>query len=522
VLGALRLTARYRAPAADGGVLAEPPFAEIGAQFEENHRRLATAARPAGVPLSEFRAAAAAEVLNAAQEYSGEPFPISGTGLLMAGHQPELFHPGVWAKNFALYNLGRTHGLVPLNLVVDNDTPRASSLKVPVSANDPDRVTAVTVPFDSAEGDAPYEETYVASREMFASFAGRVRAHTSAWGYEPFLDHVWPCVVGAVEGGATLGEAFVRMRRCVERAWGVANLELPVSRLAETRAFAGFVATILPDLPRFSDAYNRAIREYRRANHLHSRNHPAPELTLDGDWIEAPLWVWRSGSGRRERLFARRGEGTIDLRAGRRDIGQLPADPAGLMERWPQLPGEGWKVRPRALSLTLFVRLCLADGFIHGIGGGKYDEVTDAIIRDYFGITPPGFAVVTATLRLPIPTFPTTAEDVKRTERAVRDLEWKPETTDVVRSRAPDAVARKGMLIASEPAERTARRKWFRGLQEVTRSMRPVVADELAVTEARLGRMRRELVANDILRSREYSWVLFPEALLKDRLLRLG
>ena len=39
-------------------------------------------------------------------------------------------------------------------------------------------------------------------------------------------------------------------------------------------------------------------------------------------------------------------------------------------------------LRPRALTLTLFARLCVADFFIHGIGGGKYDEVTDRIIRE--------------------------------------------------------------------------------------------------------------------------------------------
>ena len=48
-------------------------------------------------------------------------------------------------------------------------------------------------------------------------------------------------------------------------------------------------------------------------------------------------------------------------------------------------------LRPRALTLTLFARLCLGDFFIHGIGGGKYDEVTDAIIRDYFGVEPPAY-----------------------------------------------------------------------------------------------------------------------------------
>jgi len=64
------------------------------------------------------------------------------------------------------------------------------------------------------------------------------------------------------------------------------------------------------------------------------------------------------------------------------------------------------KPPPRALTLTLFARLILGDFFIHGIGGGKYDEVTDQIIRDYFGIDPPAFQVVSGTLHLPFPKFP--------------------------------------------------------------------------------------------------------------------
>src|SRR5205085_10460682 len=79
---------------------------------------------------------------------------------------------------------------------------------------------------------------------------------------------------------------------------------------------------------------------------------------------------------------------------------------------------------PRALTLTLFARVCLGDFFIHGIGGGKYDEVTDAIIRDYFGIEPPAYQVLSATLHLPLPGFPGTSADVERAERRLRDLTW--------------------------------------------------------------------------------------------------
>ncbi len=54
----------------------------------------------------------------------------------------------------------------------------------------------------------------------------------------------------------------------------------------------------------------------------------------------------------------------------------------------------------------MFARLVLSDVFIHGIGGAKYDQLTDAIVRRFFGVEPPGYLVATATLKLPLPRHP--------------------------------------------------------------------------------------------------------------------
>ena len=59
------------------------------------------------------------------------------------------------------------------------------------------------------------------------------------------------------------------------------------------------------------------------------------------------------------------------------------------------------RLSPRALTLTTFIRLFIADNFVHGIGGGRYDQVSDQIIRDYFKVDPPAFSVTTATLFFP-------------------------------------------------------------------------------------------------------------------------
>ena len=49
----------------------------------------------------------------------------------------------------------------------------------------------------------------------------------------------------------------------------------------------------------------------------------------------------------------------------------------------------------------MYIRLLIADNFVHGIGGGRYDQVSDDIIRNYFKLDPPAFSVTTATMFFP-------------------------------------------------------------------------------------------------------------------------
>ena len=61
------------------------------------------------------------------------------------------------------------------------------------------------------------------------------------------------------------------------------------------------------------------------------------------------------------------------------------------MEQLGEAHTEGVRLRPRALITTMFARLVLSDIFIHGIGGAKYDQVTDAIVRRFFAVEPPEY-----------------------------------------------------------------------------------------------------------------------------------
>jgi hypothetical protein len=140
------------------------------------------------------------------------------------------------------------------------------------------------------------------------------------------------------------------------------------------------------DAANFAENYNTALAEDRREARISSPGRPMPDLALD----ETPVWLDDLSKRTRQRLYLRKGLlGEFDVRANSAE--QLLA----------YCRSRGLRISPRALMLTLFVRLFLADQFIHGIGGGRYDQVTDRLIHSYFGIDPPRFAVTTATLYFP-------------------------------------------------------------------------------------------------------------------------
>ncbi len=470
---------RFLAPNANEAVLAEPGFDAIPGLVDANRRVFdRDDVQICGVSLREFRDRARREVWEAA---SGLPTTESGSRpLLIAGHQPELSHPGVWVKNFALSGLAKKVGGIALNLIVDNDTLKNPFLRLPAFQDrSPDSVRLDSVKFDRPD-DSPYESRPVVDATMFRSFPQRAAELWKNWGFEPLLPSVW-------RDGKIVGEVFTRMRIAKEREWGCENLELPVSRLAQTASFGRFARHILDDLPHFREVYNSAIRAYRKANRIRSANHPAPELEPH----EAPFWSTEAGGRRR-----------------------------------PATAHSTNSLRPRALTLTLFARLCLGDFFVHGIGGGKYDEVTDAIIRDYFGVEPPSYQVLSATLHLPLPGFDSTEGDVKWARRFVRDLNWNPQR-HVLPPALHDAhvlrmVADRIQATNEEPSpsDRAARRNWFRRIQELNEKLRPLASKQLPSAKAELLRTEAESRANAILERRDYSWVLFPEATLRPFLQR--
>jgi hypothetical protein len=221
-------------------------------------------------------------------------------------------------------------------------------------------------------------------------------------------------------------------------------------------------------------------------------------------------------------LLIRRLASGIQLRAGDEAWPVLPDRPRDFVAMWPALETQGMKVRFRALTTTLFARLFLGDLFIHGIGGGKYDEVTDAILRSYHGIEPPAFLVLSATLHLPLPTYPVSQSQLQQLRRRIRDLHYKPQQyvlnlePDRRDEKAVSLVQQKLDWIGRQPANRCQRRLRFRTLRDLNEQLWPYVSDAERETLEETIEVAAKLEANQILQGREYAFCLFPEEKLRE------
>lgn len=467
---------RFRAPQEHGSVLAVPAFLELPQQVLQNRALFRHCPVTIdGTPLGEFRAQARQECLTLA----GVPSQEIDTDrpLLVSGHQPELCHPGVWVKHFALRGLANALDAYPLHLIVDNDTIKSNAVRAPVlEPRGPEGVHLVRVPFDHLAGEKPYELCPIQNEACVRSFPERLGQITRTWGFEPLAQRVWPGIIA--DPAPTLGERFTHARRRIERDWGCENQELPVSRLAGTQAFQRFVRHLVADHERFGACYNQAVQDYRDEHGIATRNHPVPDLAPG----ELPFWVMDAGRSRRVPF-------RVDL-----------ADPASC-------------VRPRALTLTLFARMALADTFFHGIGGGKYDEVTDRIIQTYFVAEPPAYPVVSATFHLPFQGYSGQAEDVARWRHLARDMHWNPQRYVQGQDETIEEWQR---LVAYVPVNRVTRAARAETLERLRSKLRPLLANAMNEVQTNIRSTQVQHRANVILHRRDYAWILYPEEPLRD------
>lgn len=531
-------------PRYDDAIFARPDLSQLISDAEENRDMFAACSRErSGEIISCLRTWARRAVLTEAAKYTSEltgkpvelPSDLDERLLLITGHQPALYHPGVWVKNLLIGKVARKAAGLSLNLIVDNDLVNSTSIRVPhgTRANP----TFSEISFDESIQKKPWEESTIQNRELFQSFAERIDESLKQWPElsTSLLPEIWPVAISHMSKSDRLADCLAAARHAQEQRWGIDNLEIPISRLCTTSPFLWFASYLFQSAEKFRDIHNEVLGEYRKVNRVRSKTHPVPELSEKEGWIESPFWIWRAGENQRHQVFVKRDQENVQLSDGKTVIATLPmkenCDLSAAIEILKQLPSQGIRLRTRALTTTIFARLFLGDLFVHGIGGAKYDEMTDRIFTRFFHLTPPRYLTLSATKFFPFcKPFDVQQCDETCLKRVLRDLEFNSDrhlSTDQL-AEADSLLKQKQALIRDQQAattdkeeivDTTERRRQnrlrFHELREVDAKLALLTSRLREQINEDIATVRQQINANAVIQSREMSFVLYPEKVLK-------
>lgn len=378
----------WKAPAEDGQFLLWPVPDALLADTLANHERLSRidSVRLQNVALNEVR--------RAMRKWVGHD---DARPLIATGHQSELHHPGVWAKNALISAAAAKLGGRAFHFAVDTDEPKHLLLRWPGGS-----VPLTDDP--SLAKDAWSGRAAPPSPAHVSAVADAFARASSGWRFRPMVPEVLLILRRLSLAAGNLPSALTEALHELDWSLGLRYDAMLASPLTFSEPYLLLAHHLLARADAFVADYNAALDEYRRQNKIRDPGRPMPNLKTTADACEVPFWLDALDSGARSRAGVARRDGKWALRASEGDEFLFDAnaegwDAASRLSRW--LRGHGLRLSPRALTLTAALRLLVADNFVHGIGGGQYDQVLDALIERHLGIEPPRFAVTTATLFFP-------------------------------------------------------------------------------------------------------------------------
>jgi hypothetical protein len=457
--------------------------------------------------------------------------------IVVGGHQPELFHPGVWFKNFLLYEIGLRTNSTSLHVIVDHDIARSDALRVPSLVDGEYFQRSVPLPMRSDFGTRqPWHTTLTteALNDKWPPVIQDISRSIEQCGLEtPVIAQRQDMLIRLLETAPNVGLAFSQWRHRIEIENGVCNLEVPLSKLCERSAFGLFFLHCVQNAESLWQSYNRCRSDYRSRHQIRNQVQPVLELQRLGSCVELPFWIYRVGQGihaDRKRLWVVREGDELQLcddpDASARTIRvSLNEDENQLDSQWQRIASEGICIRPRALMTTMFLRCLVADLFVHGIGGGTYDELTDDIIRDWLGIDAPMYLTSSASVHLPFENRSTVTD-------TQLDWRWHHRQSQLIRS-APERFLeptrptdrqlgdRFAELLKSIPP-RGEKRDWHREITQVKQQIEFAIKEQKQAWLISQNALVRRDQQDQIRKSREYSFVLFPEQDIVPRLRQLA
>jgi hypothetical protein len=306
------------------------------------------------------------------------------SSLIVNGHQVEFFHPGILSKEIIAHKIAKNTDGTPLSIILDHDHKDINFTYPYIYYQDNEPRIKKNI-FLLAKESKINHNIENSVKEGFANLLDNIKDNLSGfYQAEPqsnFQENLLILKKNLTSPGSYIDYIINSRKKSLQKKHVLTNF-LKVSEIASMNGWKEFCKLITSDMKKFREVYNNALQYYRKTHHIKNHAQPVPDLHDD----ELPFWVANNTD---TRIKAKGNDAQKNL-------------------------------LPRAITLSIFLRLFVSDIFIHGNGGGRYDLVTNKIIWNFFHVRPSDFIVKTATLHLPF--FDTANFDKIRLIKSFR--EW--------------------------------------------------------------------------------------------------
>ncbi len=455
--------------------------------------------------------------------------------IVQTGHQPLFYHPGIIIKNLILNKIGMMEGINAINLIVDTDNFKEIAVNTP-SYRDGIKIEKEILL--SNQHSIPYEFSTPPSQEEFNLFIESIENHLS----HPEFKNIYDNFNGYInkirdvrKNFNTISEFMTAIRRVYEEEVESEYLEIPLSYICDTDEFLLFFLSIAMESEKFTSIYNCHLGRYRKEHKLRYPVNPFPNLSIEDEKIELPFWHFYEN--KRGRVFAKTKDDTVIVSFEGED--SIEFNKKELYNGIDLIKKNNRKIRPKAMILTLFNRMFASDAFIHGVGGAKYDRITDEIIRDFYKVEPPEFITTSLTLYPNVEISSPSArndrqsgvslrgaittkqsnlikenlqDEIKRLEKKLRDMRYNPERY----SKDTSLRREKENLISIIKTDDTDKKEIFIKLKEINERIYQKIESNAEDIQEEIKILKRQQTEMNIIQRRDYPYFLFsPEEIRK-------
>jgi hypothetical protein len=316
--------------------------------------------------------------------------------IVLTGHQPVFFYPGIWAKCLAASQLAQSVGGAAYHKITDTALAPEFIQFLP-EVNEKGRARRTEVDFFTSKEMKNKEKTvpysFLSAPEKTA--LERVLSNAAAFGppsVQKGVKYFSDKLIDGLKVNTSWNQFHSYTLDLLDHISGTKRVTLVGSALWESEPFLDFFIFWLTHMMDLNKDYNDSLDEYRKKNGITHEIEPMPNLRFE-DWhFELPFWG-TTKDHRRDSLWAKTDGKTISLKI-KGLVGHFTFHIDDLKK---ELSASSLKIWPKAIPQTLFCRMYLCDFFIHGIGGGAYEEVGDLFFKKTTMIDPPAYGVTSAT-----------------------------------------------------------------------------------------------------------------------------